>query len=234
MALKRLPKEFDYSSVRYDNPPKKGERRGVVERDARSDVDPTPAPDLIGPVEPAMPDALDEGGEPTAAGEAVSTDDAAAGRSETVAAPRQTPVEEGPAQPSDETVATPAPASGRARSVPPDAGAVVIVRGYVLAPETGQYPTFDELVAAYGEKRTVGRCLTAGMRAYEAALRAGAPPPPALPGYGRRPRIEAQRKMAADAYDMAVSHVDPKGFLGSSQLGSQIFATAFQLGLSDD
>lgn len=202
MPLKKLPKEMSYAAIRHKHPPTPNHTsEPALVEDTKADK----------PTEPSHP--------PQEERKIAAVDDAS-------------PVVEAPAKPKqdrapvDHSQQDPKIASRPAADKTKAKGKGVRVRGYVHIPAIGEYRDFDELRDIYGEKEALALALSRGMASYEAALRE-ANSLESIPRQNRRSsRVEASRTMPNDLYLKAVEHLDPKGMLGRSQIGSRILDVA--------
>lgn len=202
MALKKLPKGMNYEVVRYKHPATPNHEAGSA------------------PVEDAATKEKIEPSDPTQKDVGIAPGTDTKPDHEIPAEPKRQDAPEKHSEADKKPASRPSP---KKRAVTEKS---VRVRGYVHVPAFGERPDFDELRELYGEKEALSLALSHGMASYEAALRETTslePPSHA----GRRPnRVETSRSMSHDLYWKAVEHLDPKGMLGRSQIGSRILNAA--------
>ena len=203
MALKKLPRNLSYEAIRHKHPPTPNHARGT------SPTEDVTAEEVITPAimieddgmiaNPDNPASIPE----TATEETLHRAPVESPRRNRKPARRLT----GP------NVDTPASKSVR-------------VRGYVRIPQAGEHRSYDELLEIYGEKDALSLALSTGMASYEAALRQSKVLVPPSRPHRRSGRVETSRSMSQELYAKAVEHLDPKGMLGRSQIGSRILDLA--------
>ncbi|WP_299656188.1 hypothetical protein [uncultured Jannaschia sp.] len=203
MALKKLPRNLSYEAIRHKHPPTPNHARGTAPvEDVKAEEATTPTITIEDDRMIAAPD-----------------DPASVPGTPTEATQHRARVE-GPRRNSK-----PARRSTGPNTDTP-ANKSVRVRGYVRIPQAGEHRGFDELLEIYGERDALSLALSTGMASYEAALRQSKVLVPPSRPHRRSGRVETSRSMPQELYAKAVEHLDPKGMLGRSQIGSRILDLA--------
>ncbi len=205
MALKKIPPGMNYASIRHRHPPSSGTmptRQSLEEADTRG---------------------------PSSHSDAAAKEERRISRTDEAPTSVEMPIKAAPRQ-------TPAGARQLKQPTTPErtakqkaaTGQNVRFRGYVRTPAAGEHAIYDELVTIYGRQKALGLCLSMGMTAYSAALETTDLPAVMAPSKRRGGRVETSRSMPDDLYAKAVAHLDPKGLLGKSQIGSRILDAALE------
>ena len=230
MALKRLPKDLTFETVRnLPSPFAKGSPKSLDITEDESPTlkdknDPSPIPPALETgAAPTLKDEKDSSPSPAEPGTRELLPETVTGKeSAKLNAPAS--LEKPPAKPPVQPSATPQPTVRR------NEGETVQIKARIAPPADGVSELFDSVKSAYDEKTAFKHLINVALKSYEEALLSGdkhaQKDQPSFASHPPSKAVYPSRVVSRAFYDAATAIIDPLGILAPSAFGTAVMRNA--------